>query len=332
MNDQTICVIGSNSFSGASFCKSLLMQGYQVIAISRSEEPVPALLPYSWIGNVASQLQFYQFDINHQLPSIESLLDKTRTGIVINFAAQSMVGQSWEFPEHWFQTNAVATIKLHNMLRHKDYLEKYVHVTTPEVYGNCEGFVSEDHIYNPSTPYAVSRAAADMSLKTFFEVHKFPVLSTRAANVYGEGQQLYRIIPKTIMSILGGKKLPLHGGGHSKRSFIHIDDVSAATLDIALQGKLGECYHISTNNIISIRELVEKICISLDVDFHEVCEVTQDRPGKDAAYQLDSGKLRKALNWEDKISLDDGICRTVGWARKNYSELAQQPLNYIHKV
>lgn len=327
---NVVCVLGSNSFSGASFCRHLLEQDYEVIAISRSGEPVSSLLPYRWVDH--SKLAFHQLDINQHLTEIELLLDRLKPSHIYNYAAQSMVGQSWQYPEHWFMTNAVSTVKLHNMLRHKDYLNRYIHISTPEVYGSCAGFVGEDHPYNPSTPYAVSRAAADMSLKTFFDVHGFPVISTRAANVYGEGQQLYRIIPKTILSILLGQKLPLHGGGHSERAFIHIDDVSDATLKIGLHGKLGDCYHISTQETVSIRQLVEEICQLMAVNFAEICEVTDDRPGKDAAYLLNANKLRTELGWQDKISLPQGLRRCIAWATSNLSELRNQPHEYIHKA
>ena len=141
-----------------------------------------------------------------------------------------MVGQSWERPEDWFRTNAVSTVILHNRLRQEcDFLTRYVHITTPEVYGSTNGWIKEDTPYNPSTPYAVSRAAGDMSLKTFVDAYGFPAVSTRAANVYGPGQQLYRIIPRTILFIRLQKKLQLHGGGFFERSFIHINDVSDAT-------------------------------------------------------------------------------------------------------
>jgi len=343
---KQVCVIGSNSFSGASFCKYLLEQGYDVLAMSRSDEPVNALLPYKWVntnsGNVGNKagnstgdstraLRFYQLDLNHQLAEIEAVLDKEKPAHVYNFAAQSMVGQSWEFPEHWFMTNAVSTVKLHNVLRQKDYLQRYIHISTPEVYGSCAGFVQEDQHYNPSTPYAVSRAAADMSLKTFFDVHQFPVISTRAANVYGEGQQLYRIVPKTIMCILSGDKLPLHGGGHSERAFIHIDDVSSATLKIAEGGELGSTYHISTKETVSIRNLVHTLCDMLGKDFEQVCEITDDRPGKDAAYLLDASRLRDTLNWQDQISLENGLERTIAWVKDYYDVLKTQPASYIHK-
>lgn len=328
--NKPVVVIGANSFSGASFSRYLLNLGCEVIGISRSAQSINALAPHLW-GDI-SRYQFHQLDLNHDLAVFETLFDKHKPTHIFNFAAQSMVGQSWEFPEHWLMTNVVSSVKLHNMLRHKDYLEKYIHISTPEVYGSCSGFVKEDHAFSPSTPYAVSRAAADMSLKTFFDVHKFPVVTTRAANVYGEGQPLYRIIPKTILSILRGETLPLHGGGQSERSFIHIDDVSEATLKVGENGKIGRTYHISTRETVSIRALVELICERLESDFHAVCEIADDRPGKDAAYLLDTSRIRSELEWQDKISLSDGINRTINWAQANIGVLKKIPMEYRHKV
>ena len=125
---------------------------------------------------------------------------------VVNFAAQSMVGESWLHPDHWMMTNVVSAVRLHDLLRNYDGLERYVHVTTPEVYGSTDGWVTEDAPFNPSTPYAVSRAAGDMSLRTYFANYQFPVVFTRAANVYGPGQQLYRIVPRTIVAAMGGRE------------------------------------------------------------------------------------------------------------------------------
>lgn len=329
--NNAVCVIGSNSFSGASFCRYLLSLGYTVIGISRSAEPISALKPYGWDGHLNS-FNFYQYDINHHLPEIDQVLEKFKPAHVYNFAAQSMVGESWERPEDWFKTNVVSSVNLHNILRHKDFLDKYIHISTPEVYGSCSGYIDESQAFNPSTPYAVSRAAADMSLKTFFDVHQFPVVSTRAANVYGEGQQLYRIIPKTIMCILSGEKLSLHGGGHSERSFIHIDDVSVATHLIANKGIVGDSYHIATESTVTIRQLVEQICDNMQVNFDQVCQVVGDRKGKDAAYLLGTKKIRTELGWKDTISLADGLARTIDWAKSNLVDLQTQPTEYIHKA
>jgi dTDP-glucose 4,6-dehydratase len=323
-------IIGSNSFSGASFVDYLLKQGHSVIGASRSDELHKAFLPYRWNGKDAG-FTFYKYDLNKNLEEIVSLVKKEKPSVVVNFAAQGMVAQSWEHPDHWFMTNVVSTVCLHNRLRQFDFLSKYVHVTTPEVYGSTNGFIKEDTPFNPSTPYAVSRAAADMSLKTFFDAYKFPVVFTRAANVYGPGQQLYRIIPRTILSVLTGKKLQLHGGGHSKRSFIHFRDVASATHKIAMQGVPGETYHISTNEIVTVRELVEKICQILDADFDACVEVVGERLGKDAAYMLDSSKIRQDLAWQDKVSLDEGLADCIEWVKSNLDDLRGMKWDYVHK-
>lgn len=325
-----ILVIGSNSFSGSNFVNNQLSEGMEVYAISRSKELNKVFLPYKKNSEI-NNLHFHQYDINKNLEDIISLIKKKKITKVVNFAAQSMVGQSWDYPEHWYQTNTVSTIKLHNKLKDLDFLDRYVHVSTPEVYGTCEGLVSEHTNYNPSTPYATSRAAADMSLKNFFDTYNFPVVFTRAANVYGEYQQLYRIIPKAILSFLLKEKLPLHGGGHSVRSFIHMDDVSNATNKIVKNGKIGDIYHISTTQNISIREIVEMVAKQMNVSFEDNVEITEDRKGKDGAYLLDSTKLRNTLGWNDTIILEEGINKTIKWVKDNYDVLLKQPMNYIHK-
>ena len=198
-------VIGSNSFSGSSFVKHLCKQGHEVLGISRSPELHPVFLAYK--GHQDESFSFHQLDLNQELDSVISTIGDFRPDYVVNFAAQGMVAQSWNKPGDWFQTNAVATVKLHDGLRKFDWLKRYVHISTPEVYGSCEGMVQEDHPFSPSTPYAVSRAAADMSLLSFIKAYNFPVVFTRAANVFGEHQQLYRIIPRTILYFLTGKKL-----------------------------------------------------------------------------------------------------------------------------
>lgn len=325
-----IAVIGSNSFSGATFVAHALRKGAQVIGISRSQEPEAAFLPYRWSG-AADNFRFHALDINSDLEAIMALLKRERPGCIVNFAAQSMVGQSWEFPEHWFMTNAVSTVKLQNLLRQTDFVERYVHVTTPEVYGSTAGFIKEGAPFNPSTPYAVSRAAGDMALKLFVDAYGFPAVFTRAANVYGPGQQLYRIIPRTILSIRLGRKLDLHGGGLSRRSFIHMTDVSEATWQLMLRARIGETYHISTERVVSIRELVEMICARLGVEFSSVVNISEDRLGKDAAYLLDSGKLRAEIGWSDEIGLEEGLDECIAWVDRNLEVLQRQPLDYVHK-
>lgn len=323
-------VLGSNSFSGASFAEFLLAQGETVLGVSRSAEPHAAFLPYRWSGRDVG-FRFFKLDLNQDLEEIVDLTRKERPPYIVNFAAQSMVAESWQNPDHWFMTNVVSTIRLHEQLRRFDFLKKYVHVTTPEVYGSTGGLVDESAPFNPSTPYAVSRAAADMSLRTFFAAYHFPVSFTRAANVFGPGQQLYRIIPRTIMYIRLGRKLQLHGGGTSERSFIDIRDVADATWRVARHGLPGETYHISTDRRVTIRQLVEMICKRLGVKFEDSVEVVGERLGKDEAYRLDSAKIRRALGWADHISLEQGIEDTIAWVDRYFDELRLQPLHYEHK-
>lgn len=330
MADPKFLVLGSNSFSGATFCGYLAEQGYEATATSRSAEPHEAMLPYKWQKRKGS-VRFEQVDINHDLEKLGALLKRERFTHVVNFAAQSMVGQSWDHPDDWMMTNVVSTVRLHVLLRSLDFLDRYVHVTTPEVYGSTEGWVQEDTPFNPSTPYAVSRAAGDMSLKTFVDTYKLPAVSTRAANVYGPGQQLYRIIPRTVYAAMTGQKLKLDGGGKSVRVFIHMRDVSDATLKIALKGTLGDTYHISGYELVSIRQLVEMILDRLGKPFEEYVEVGPERPGKDQAYMLDSFKLRTELGWQDKISLGEGLDDVIAWAERFAKDLPNLPSTYIHK-
>ncbi|OSQ50085.1 GDP-mannose 4,6-dehydratase [Thalassospira alkalitolerans] len=328
--EKKVLVIGSNSFSGACFSSYALKQGAHVIGMSRSDEPNRVFLPYRWMGK-DERFKFYPYDINHHQDEIMKVVNRDKPSLIVNFAAQSMVGQSWERPEDWFRTNAVSTVMLHNKLRWCDFIDRYVHVTTPEVYGSTDGFIDEETPFNPSTPYAVSRAAADMSLKTFVEAYGFPAISTRAANVYGPGQQLYRIIPRAILYFRLGKRLQLHGGGLSCRSFIHMDDVSSATWSLMDGGRVGETYHISTNEVVTIRELVERICRKMDLRFEDCVEVVGDRLGKDAAYLLDSSKIRSELGWKDSINLDVGLDQCISWVDQNLDVLKAQSFDYVHK-
>lgn len=327
-----IAVIGSNSISGAFFVRYCLKAGHRVVGFSRGAELPPCFLPYRWMDHEnAGNFRFILADLNKDLDLLMGAVREERPAYVVNFAAQSMVAESWTHPEHWYQTNIVANVRLHGELRKLDFLERYVHISTPEVYGSCSGNVTESQAFNPSTPYAASRAGCDLHLSTFFKQYGFPVVFTRAANVYGPGQQLYRIIPRTIMAVLTGEKLQLHGGGHSVRAFIHLDDVADATFRAMRDGTPGEAYHISTDRFVSIRDLVAMVCERMGSTFGENVEVVGDRPGKDAAYLLDSGKCRSVLGWRDSVSLENGIDQVIDWARRWEKELRLQPLKYIHK-
>jgi dTDP-glucose 4,6-dehydratase len=329
---RAVLVLGSNSFSGASFVRYLLQQGLDVIGASRSPEAAEVFLPYKWLTKQQqARFRFVQLDLNYDLDKLDQLIRDEHIQVIANFAAQSMVGESWDKPDDWMQTNVVSVARMAERLRHIDFLEKYVHVTTPEVYGSTDGWITEDTPFNPSTPYAVSRAAGDTLFKIYRETYGLPVVATRAANVYGPGQPLYRIIPRTLFFLLTGRMLELHGGGVSTRSFIHIDDASRATWQIAQHAPVGETYHISTDRIIAIKDLVALLCEKLNKPFDAHVKVVGERLGKDSAYWLKSQKLRSNLGWADTIGLEQGLDETLAWAQANLAALNTQPMQYIHK-
>src|SRR3989344_9024329 len=156
---KKIAVIGSNSFSGAHFIDLLLEKGkYIVIAISRSEEKKSYFLPYKNRKN--SEFVFYRADLNREKEKVRQILNRFKPDYIVNFAGLIEVSSSWKFPEQYFQTNTLAQVSFVKFISSSKYLKRYVHISTPEVYGSCLNAL-ENHSYNPSTPYAASKAGAD---------------------------------------------------------------------------------------------------------------------------------------------------------------------------
>lgn len=332
-------VIGSNSFSGSHFVNELLSKNHNVLGVSRSKNVRSVFLPYNWENRekyssnlVRGVFRFEQINLNTDLKKLIQLIEEFKPEYIVNFASQGMVAESWLNPNHWFTTNLLSQVAFHDEIRKCKFLKKYVHISTPEVYGDTEDWIKESNDFNPTTPYSVSRAACEMHLQSFYKAYGFPVIFTRAANVYGPGQQLYRIIPKTILSIISQKKIDLHGGGFSRRSFIHIFDVIKATYKLTIDASPGTVWHISTNEAISIRDLVKKICKLKKVSFESLVNIVDDRLGKDKNYLLDSSNLRNSFNWNDEIKLEEGIEDTIKWVEDNFEELSLLPWIYQHKI
>jgi dTDP-glucose 4,6-dehydratase len=327
----TVCVIGSNSFSGGDFVDLLLEErDYDVIGISRSAEKSRVFLAYRDRPDLR-RFSFHRLNLNHDMPAVLELLSRRQPAYVVNFAAQSEVAPSWDAPEQWFQTNAVTTAALGNFLRQQKWLERYVHVSTPEVYGNCEGHVTEVTPFNPSTPYAASRAAAEMMLQTLVKEFGFPLSVIRSSNVYGARQQLYKIIPRSIIYLKMGRRLQLHGGGRQVRSFIHIRDVSRGELAAMEADGGSEVYNLSPDKSVTIRELVRHICDELGSVFAASTEEVEARPGQDQAYIIDSSKARTQLGWQPQVSLEEGLTQAIDWIDREWEEIRTQPLDYIHQ-
>jgi dTDP-glucose 4,6-dehydratase len=331
MKFQRYAVIGSNSFAGAAFIARAIADGADVIGFNRSAETSPIFLPYRKFEG-SGRYRFFQADINHDLDAIFTRLDEFCPQVVVDFAGQGMVAESWQNPEQWYTTNVVAKVRFHDQLRRRKWLQRYIRISTPEVYGSQEDLVNENWQYSPSTPYAVSHAAIDMSLRAFHQQYDFPVIFTRFANFYGPGQQLYRIVPRTIIYALSGKKLQLHGGGTSIRAFIYGADIVDGIMLTINKGTVGEVYHFSPERFLTIRQVVQIICQQMRVDFDALTELGPERPGKDLAYLMNSSKARTKLGWQESVSFEQGINATVEWVKGSYDEIRTLPLDYMHKT
>jgi dTDP-glucose 4,6-dehydratase len=330
MKYHRYAVIGANSFGGSAFIADALGRGARVIGINRSIESNPIFTQYRNLVSLG-EYRFIQADINHDLDRIMRELDEFCPEVVVDFAGQGMVAESWQDPEQWYTTNIVSKVRLHNQLRQRKWLQRYIRISTPEVYGSQDNLLQETWQYNPSSPYAVSHAAIDMSLRAFHQQYGFPVVFSRFANFYGPGQQLYRIVPRTIIYALLGRKLQLHGGGTSVRAFIFGDDIADAVFRSAELGFIGEAYHFSSERFLTIRQVVEIICQRLGVNFSDIAEVGAERPGKDQAYLMDASKARNTLGWRESVTFEQGIDKTIKWIKASMAEIRGLPLNYIHK-
>jgi len=325
-----IAVIGSNSFSASHFIDYVLENSdYDIIGISRSAESNTIFLPYKRHGD--KRFKFFQLDLNNELDKIIELFIKENVEIVVNYAAQGMVGQSWENPLHWFGTNTLSIVALTDRLRRMPQIKKYIQISTPEVYGSINNSSEDNVTFNPSSPYAASKAAGDMFIQTIIKQFNFPAVFVRSTNVYGPAQQLYRIIPISIIKIKKGEKIKLQGGGKAVKSYMHIRDNCNGTFKIMESGEIGEVYHLSPDRSYNIESIVRIICERMSISFEDAVEIIDERPGQDKEYILNSDKARKKLNWKPKISIEKGIDECIEWVNKNWDIVKDLPLEYIHK-
>lgn len=275
MGASRFLILGANSFYGATFAEYVKQKGDTPILLGRPDwslgDDIPER-PYDYI---------------------------------VNFVSRSLVAESWKDPQAWMLTNCVFFTALLEQLRERQF-KKFVHVSTPEVYGDTGGWVDEEFTdWRPSTPYAVSRAAGDQILKAYWRSYGFPAVITRTANIYGPGQGKNRFIPLAFDTLRRGEKLHLHGGGSTVRCFIHAWDACAGLYRVAREGSIGQTYHISTTYETSILNLAKKICRLLGADT-KLLGSQPDRLGKDQHYLLRSDRLRR-MGWRDTITLDKGL-------------------------
>ena len=326
-----VLIIGSNSFAGSDFVDYLLSKKFKVYGVSRNKEINKEHLRYKKNINLKN-FKFFKINLNlkKDLNKLIMLIKKQKINYIVNFAAQGMVAESWINPEDWYLTNVVSNSILIKELS-KLRIKKYLNFSTPEVYGHTSSLMKESNIFAPTTPYAISRSAQDLNLLAHYKTYNFPVVFTRAANIYGPYQQSFRIIPKIIISILTNKKIPIHGKGDTLRSFVYMPDVSRALYKILFDKKnIGETFHISSKRFISILQLVKLINKLMNIKYKNTYHV-RERDGKDLKYTLNSNKIRKLYSWSEQTDLINGIFDSIDWVKKNINYFKKASLQYKHK-
>lgn len=324
-----ILILGAGSFAGQAIFSDFLKKGYEIFGINRSSPKSQYM--WEWVNSFAFEKRWIQINIYSELENFKEEVKKLKPTHIIDLLGQGMVAQSWQDPKLWYETNLSNKADLMEIIRNLDSLEKYIRISTPEVFGSSSEYLKETHKFNPSTPYAISHAAIDFHLRCLGNQYDFPYCIGRFANFYGPGQQLYRVIPKSILSFLNNKKFILDGGGKSRRSFIFSSDIIEATNKLLFDGKIKEEYNFSSNEEVSILELINKISDILEIKFESNVEIGAERPGKDMFYRLDCKKSIADLNWSNKISLDQGLEKVIRWISINNSKLKNEPMDYIHK-
>ncbi|MEK7173128.1 MAG: dTDP-glucose 4,6-dehydratase [Patescibacteria group bacterium] len=261
-----------------------------------------------------SRYKFIRGDIGDKL-LVEKIFQEEKPGFVINFAAATHVDRSILEPEVFVQTNILGTQTLLEAAR-KYGIEKFEQISTDEVYGTVErGQSKEGDTLLPNSPYAASKAAADLLVRSYYKTFGLPILITRSSNNLGCFQYPEKVIPLFITNLLEGKKVPLYGTGKNVRDWIYVLD-NCSGIDVVLhKGRIGEIYNIGGGNEITNLELTKIILNELDKG-EDCIEYVQDRPGHDFRYALDTSKVRE-LGWQAQYSFADAIKETAKWYREN---------------
>ena len=236
---------------------------------------------------------------------------------VINFAAESHVDRSILNSAEFIQTNIVGTLNLLELSR-KNGIKRYIQISTDEVYGSLgtSGFFTENTPIAPNSPYAASKASADLLVRSYCHTHNFPAIITRCSNNYGPYQFPEKLIPLLISNAMSGIPLPIYGDGLNVRDWIHVRDHCAA-IDAALhRGKVGEVYNVGARQELQNIDVARRILKALGKD-ETLLTYVQDRPGHDRRYAIDSSKIEAQLNWRAQTKFDVGLQETIEWYRSN---------------
>ncbi len=326
-----ILVLGSGSFAGQAVFSNLISKGFEVYGINRSHPRNEIFWESSSDLNLDIKKFWHTINIKKEPEKMAQLINSINPTHIVDFMGQGMVAPSWVDPMLWYETNISRKTYILEKIRKLRNLEKYVRAGTPEVFGSSMYKLNEESPFNPSTPYAVSHAAIDFHIRCLGKNYNFPYSIGRFSNFYGEGQQLYRVIPKAILCFLNKKKFIVDGNGGSLRSFIHKTDFVNAIEKLLFNAKPISEYNFSSNEEVSILQLVKMICKETKVDFNSVVSFGPERQGKDHIYRLNCDKAIIELNWSNKIDLNFGIKKVFNWISNNLDYLSTQSWNYNHK-
>ncbi len=319
---KKIIVTGGLGFIGSNLIDLLLKNNYRVLNIDK--------VTYS--SNFYNTKEFkndkkYKFvkcDIKDK--RIKNIIFSFRPDCIFNLAAETHVDRSIDSPENFIQSNILGVYNLLEVFRSysKNHYCKLIHISTDEVYGDVlKGRSSEGYPYNPSSPYAASKAASDHLVSSYVRTYKIPAIVTNCSNNYGPKQHPEKLIPKLIYNILNGKPLPIYGKGKNSREWIYVKDHCEALIKIFKKGKVGEFYNIGSNNNLNNLEVCQSLIKTTKemIDTKKKVEIlfVKDRPGHDIRYALNSNKIRKKLKWHPKTNFSKGIRFTFEWYKNNKS-------------
>jgi dTDP-glucose 4,6-dehydratase len=237
--------------------------------------------------------------------------------LLIHAAAESHVDKSFRSALSFTQTNVVGTHTILEAARAAN-VRRIVHISTDEVYGEIlSGAATEETDLNPTNPYSASKAAAEMIIRGYTYSFDMPIVMVRANNVFGARQFPEKLIPRCCMSLIGGKKIPLHGDGRNSRHYLSAYDLAAAVELIARVGVKHEVYNVGSEDEFQNREIAQMICDLFDVPFAENVEFISDRPFNDRRYAVDWKKIT-ALGWKPQYFLRTELPHLVNWYRLNF--------------
>jgi dTDP-glucose 4,6-dehydratase len=307
-----LLVTGGLGFIGSNFILKAIESSQDVEITNIDDELYGSNHKNLTVLENSNKYKFVKGNIN-DLELIENLV--SNCDIVINFAAESHVDRSISNAKPFIDSNIFGMFSiLESIKKHK---KRLVHISTDEVFGSLEdGTADEKYNYNPSSPYAASKASAELLINSYVKTYDCDCVITRCTNNYGPRQFLEKLIPKVIVLAKQEKQIPVYGSGKNIRDWIYVDDHCNAILKVLENGKNGESYNISAKNEIDNLTIIKKI-LSIMGKPTNMINFVEDRPGHDFRYSLDSNKIRNELGWKEETSFEEGITKTINWYLKN---------------